>query len=312
VIVPSMTFVATANAVRYCGATPVFADIVGPDDLGLDPDDVGELITPRTKAIAVVHYGGYAADVEAIAAICRAHGLALVEDAAHSPCTAAGSSGRPAGTWGTLAAFSFFSNKVLGCGEGGLVTTDDDDLAAFLRSRRSHAMTSTTWDRHQGHASSYDVVGLGFNYRMDEPRAALLLARLERLDEDVRARRAIVRRYREALAGLPGISVPYADADVGRSSCYVMPAVVEDASMRDPLRAWLHDRGVQTSVLYPAVHEFTAYRSHGQRPLPRTELVARSEITLPLYPHLSERDLEHVVAGLRAGLETVRPGLAVR
>ena len=145
-------------------------------------------------------------DVEALRELCDAHGLALIEDSAHTP-----SATRPDGrSWAARARgrFSFFSNKVLSCGEGGLLATDDDDVAAFARSLRSHAMTSGTWDRHRGHAAEYDVVGLGFNYRLDEPRAALLLARLARSGGRHRAAPRLVRRYREGSRGLDGADGP--------------------------------------------------------------------------------------------------------
>jgi dTDP-4-amino-4,6-dideoxygalactose transaminase len=302
VIVPAITFVATASAVRYCGATPVFADIVGQDDLGIDAAHVAALVGPRTKAVAVVHYGGYAGPIEEIAALCEERGLALIEDAAHSPSANPTRGGAKLGTWGLAGAFSFFSNKVLGCGEGGLLATDDDDVAGLARSRRSHAMTSGTWDRHRGHAPGYDVVGLGYNYRLDELRAALLEARLPGLEADIAARRALVRRYRELLRDLPGLTLPYRDEDVDHSSCYVMPTMVADAQVRDPLRALLRERGVQTSVLYPAIHEFSAYRRARQPALPRSELAARTQLTLPLYPHLSHSDQDRVVAAVEEGL----------
>jgi dTDP-4-amino-4,6-dideoxygalactose transaminase len=307
VIVPSITFVATANAVRYCGAVPVLADVVGTHDLGIDPEHVRALITPRTKAVVAVHYGGYAADVAALAELCDEHGLALVEDAAHAPSATPAAGGRRLGTWGLAGAFSFFSNKVLGAGEGGLVATDDDEVAAFVRSRRGHALTSGTWDRHVGHAAGYDVVGLGFNYRIDEPRAALLHARLRGLEDDIRRRRALVHRYRELLADVHGIRVPYTAADVERSSCYVMPILVEDAAVRDPLRLRLRAQGIQTSVLYPAVHEFTAYRDLAHADLPHSERVARTQVTLPLYPHLTEADQDRVVAALRRAMAAFQP-----
>ena len=306
VIVPDITFVATANAVRYCGARPAFADVLGAHDLGIDPAHVEALITSRTKAVAVVHYGGYAADVATVAALCRRHGLALIEDAAHSPSATLTRGGRKLGAWGLAGAFSFFSNKVLGCGEGGLVATDDDDVAAFVRRYRSHAMTSGTWDRHRGHATAYDVVGLGFNYRLDELRAALLEARLPGLHGDVERRRAIVRRYRAMLADVPGLTLPYRDEDVEHSSCYVMPTIVEPPELRDPLRERLRERGVQTSVLYPAVHEFSAYRDTPHAPLARSARVAQTQLTLPLYPHLAPADQDYVVAAVREALAALQ------
>src|ERR1700704_5946729 len=183
VIVPSFTFAATANAVLYCGATPVFAEIVSRERPDLDPADVERRITPKTKAVCVVHYAGYPAAVDRLSELCDAHGLALIEDVAHAP--SATLHGRKLGTWGLAGAFSFFSNKILSVGEGGLLCTDSDEVAALARSRRSHAMTSGTWDRHRGRTDTYDVVQLGYNYRLDEPGSALLLCRLERLEQDI-------------------------------------------------------------------------------------------------------------------------------
>jgi dTDP-4-amino-4,6-dideoxygalactose transaminase len=308
VIVPALTFVATAAAVRHCGGVPVIADIVGPEDFGLDVEDVAERITPRTRAVCAVHFAGYPAAVEALRALCERHGLALIEDAAHAPCGRT-SSGAALGSVGLAGAFSFFSNKVLSCGEGGLLATDDDEVAALARRLRSHAMTSGTWDRHRGHGTEYDVLETGFNYRLDEPRAALLLARLAGLDDDVARRRALVRRYRSLLADVPGVSVPYGDGDVALSACYVMPVLVGDADARDAVRAGLRSRwGVQTSVLYPSLSELTAYATAAR--VPRAEWVAAREVTLPLYPHLSHADQDLVVEALAAELAAVRQAAA--
>lgn len=308
VIVPGITFVASAAAVRYCGATPVIAEIRGQHDLGLDPEDIEARITPRTKAVCAVHYGGYAAPLQQLAEVCERHGLALVEDAAHSPeATLPGGDGRKLGAYGLAGTFSFFSNKILSCGEGGLLATADDGVAELARSRRSHAMTSGTWDRHRGHAMGYDVVEVGYNYRLDEPRAALLSARLPGLAADIEARRALTRRYRELLAGVDGVVVPYADAEVDSSSCYTMPVLLEDPALRDPVRTLLNERhGVQTSVLYPSINLFTAY-GRGEQSLPRCELAARTQLTLPLYPHLGEERVERVVDALRAALGEAEP-----
>jgi len=298
VIVPSMTFVATAAAVRYCGATPVLADILGPHDFGLDPDDVERRLSRRTKAVCAVHYGGYAAAIAELRRLCDERGIALIEDAAHAPSASAGvPGGGKLGTFGLAGAFSFFSNKVLACGEGGLLATHDAAVAAYARRARSHAMTTGTWDRHRGHAAGYDVVGLGFNYRLDEPRAALLSSRLGGLESDIARRREIVRRYRALLSDCDAVTVPYTDRDVANGSCYLMAVLVED-DRRDAVRARMLERGVQTSVVYPAVHEFTAYLASPPRRLPRAEAVARRQITLPLYPHLTEAQQDRVVETL--------------
>ena len=304
VIVPGITFVATAAAARYCGATPVLAEVLGQHDLSLDPDDVAARITDRTKAVVPVHYGGYAAPMEPLRQLCEEHGLALIEDAAHSPDATEVGGDRKLGTIGLAGAFSFFSNKIFSCGEGGLVATADDEVAELAKSRRSHAMTSGTWDRHKGHALGYDVVGVGYNYRMDEPRAALLSARLPGLAADIAQRREVTRRYRELLADMPELELPYSDDQVGASSCYVMPVMLRDEELRDPLRRLLSERfKIQTTMLYPSINEFTAYRGDGQGELPRCERVARTQLTIPLYPHLGEERQDRVVASLREALE---------
>jgi dTDP-4-amino-4,6-dideoxygalactose transaminase len=297
VVVPAMTFVATAAAVRHCGATPVVADILGPHDLGVDPEDVERRFSPRTKAVCAVHYAGYGAAIAPLRRLCDERGLALIEDAAHAPSAWARGVDGKLGTLGVAGAFSFFSNKILSCGEGGLLATRDAAVAGYARSARSHAMTTGTWERHRGHAAGYDVVDVGFNYRLDEPRAALLYARLGGLEADIECRRALVRRYRAQLRDCDGVTVPYGDDDVAHSSCYLM-AVLVDAGRRDAVRARMLERGVQTSVCYPALHRFTAYLASAPYSLPRAEDVAARQITLPLYPHLTEAQQDRVVETL--------------
>jgi dTDP-4-amino-4,6-dideoxygalactose transaminase len=297
VIVPSFTFAATANAVLYCGATPVFAEIRSRERPDLDPEDVERRITPRTKAICVVHFAGYAAAADRLRELCDTRGIALIEDVAHAPSATLG--GRKLGTWGLAGAFSFFSNKVLSVGEGGLLCTDSDEVAAYARSRRSHAMTSGTWDRHNGRTDTYDVVGLGFNYRLDEPRAALLLSRLQRLEADIARRRELTLRYRGLLAQVEGILVPFDDADVPSSSCYVIPIMLERDGTQAEVSRRMRELGIQTSIFYPSIHRFTAYRERfPDLSLPLTELASRTELTLPFYPHMSEDDQDRVVTAL--------------
>jgi dTDP-4-amino-4,6-dideoxygalactose transaminase len=297
VIVPSFTFAATAAAALYCGASPVFADITSRERPMLDPVEVERRITPRTRAVCVVHYAGYAAAVDTLAQLCDERGLALIEDVAHAP--SATLHGRKLGTWGSAGCFSFFSNKVFSCGEGGLISTNDDDVAAFVRSRRSHAMTSGTWDRHNKRTDTYDVVALGFNYRIDEPRAALLLSRLERLEAEIERRRELTARYRELLGGVEGIIVPFEDDEIGESSCYVIPIMLEQDGRQAEVSQRLREVGIQTSIFYPSIHLFTAYRERCPGvSLPITELASRTELTLPFYPHMSHSDQDRVVTAL--------------
>jgi dTDP-4-amino-4,6-dideoxygalactose transaminase len=297
VIVPSFTFAATAAAALYCGATPVFAEIVSRERPSLDPEDVARRITPHTKAVCVVHFAGYAAAADRLRELCDAHGIALIEDVAHAP--SATLSARKLGTWGLAGAFSFFSNKVLSIGEGGLLCTDSDEVAAFVRSRRSHAMTSGTWDRHSGRTDTYDVVALGFNYRLDEPRAALLLSRLGRLEVDIARRRELTLRYRGLLAQVEGTIVPFEDADIPTSSCYVMPIMLERDGTQAEVSRRLRELGIQTSIFYPSIHRFSAYRERfPDLSLPITELASRTELTLPFYPHMTHADQDRVVTAL--------------
>ncbi len=301
VIVPAFTFAATAAAVLYCGATPVFAEIVSRKLPSLDPDDVERRITPRTKAVCLVHFAGYAGAADRLSELCAERGIALIEDVAHAP--SATLHGRKLGTWGLAGAFSFFSNKVLSVGEGGLLCTDDDAVAELVRSRRSHAMTSGTWDRHSGRTDTYDVTGLGFNYRLDEPRAALLLSRLRGLEADISRRRELTARYRELLGEIEGIVVPFEDEDIPGSSCYVMPIMIEQDGRQAEISSRLRELGIQTSIFYPSIHRFSAYRERfPDVSLPITELASRTELTLPFYPHMTDEDQVRVAGALREAL----------
>jgi dTDP-4-amino-4,6-dideoxygalactose transaminase len=290
VILPSLTFVATANAVRYCGATPVFAEIAGITEPWLSPEAVEAAITPRTRAIMYVAFGGHPGSLREIAAIAQRHGIPVLLDAAHAVGTRLDD--RQLGSWVHAAAHSFFSNKNLAVGEGGMVVTNDDALAERVGRLRSHGMTTLTWDRHRGHASDYDVVALGFNYRLDEPRAALGTARLERLAAEDERRAELAARYRAAFDGRLHCALPPADG--ARPAHHLFAVVLDDEAARPAFRRALADRGVQTSVHYPAIHEFAIYRDPPIS-LPLTEQYARRTVTLPLFAHLTHRDQDLVV-----------------
>lgn len=302
VLVPSYTFVATVAAVVHCGAQPVFADILGPENLSLDPQEVVHELdrSPRIKAVSCVHFAGYPAAVDVLAELCAEREIALIEDAAHAP--GATLQGRRLGTWGLAGAFSLFSNKILSVGEGGVLVTDDDTVAARARSLRSHAMSSGTWERHVGHAGGYDVEDVGFNYRIDEPRSALAHALLGRLPQDIEARRGLTRSYRERLGRHPGLIVPFTEESIADSCCYMMPILLRDGTQRERVRSGLREsHGIQTSVHFPPAHMFTAYRERCPGvTLPVTEALSASEITIPLFAHMQERQLERVVRALEA------------
>jgi len=290
VIVPSLTFVASVNAIAYTGATPVFVDIAALERPWPDAAAVEAAITPRTRGVMTVAYGGHPGDIAAIRELTERRGLTLLEDAAHA--IGVRHDGRHVGTFGAAGAFSFFSNKNLAIGEGGAVVTDDGELAERMRLYRSHGMTTLSWDRHRGHASSYDVVALGFNYRIDEPRAALATARLLRLDAENARRRELVARYRERLTGV----TPTADPAI-----HIFTVVVDGGVDRDAVRAALAERGVQTSVHYPPVHRFSIY-ADGAPELPLTDAYGARAITLPLFAGMTEAQQDLVVDALADAL----------
>jgi dTDP-4-amino-4,6-dideoxygalactose transaminase len=301
VVLPSLNFVAAANTIVQAGARPVFCDIAGGGDLNAGAAELEAAVGPATKALLVLHYGGFACDMDAVLEVAGRHGLSVIEDAAHAP----GSTwrARSCGTIGQLGCFSFFSNKNLPVGEGGMIVTDDDDLAQSLRLLRSHGMTTLTWERHRGHAASYDVVERGFNYRLDEMRAAIGHYQLRRLPAENARRHELTERYRERLHGVSGITMPFGELDENSVSAHHLAVALLPEGRRDEVRAALADRRIQTSVHYPPIHSFSYYAELGaRRPLPRTEAVAERVVTLPLFGHMTDEQSDLVVDAL---LETV-------
>ena len=295
VIVPSLTFIATANSVLYCGAKPVFADITSLDNFNISPDDILEKITNKTKAITVVHYGGYLCDMDAIMEIANDHDLKVIEDAAHAP--GAEFKGKKCGTIGDVGCFSFFANKNLVTGEGGMIITNDDSLTEKIRIMRSHGMTTLTWDRHKGHAHSYDAVDIGFNYRINEIASAIGLIQLKKLDENNEKRREIVEKYRKRLENISGISIPF-ENHKEKPSYHIFPILLSEDVSRNEFINRLKEKGIQTSIHYPPIHLFTYYRKmfgFEEGMLPKTEYVGEHEVTLPLHPLMGKEEVEYIV-----------------
>lgn len=306
VIVPAFTFVASAHAPRYCGADVVFCDSTSPTDANLDVAAVERLVGPRTRAVMAVHMWGYPAALEELRVLCNERGLVLIEDCAEA-ISARTKDGGQVGSVGDLGCFSFFSKKQLAVGEGGMVTTDDDDLAASVRSLRSHAMTSVTWERHQGHGLGYDITDIGFNYRIDEPRAALALSRMSRLEGDIEARRRVARAYRKLLADVERVELMFDDELVERSSHFAFPILTESQNVRDRLRAALNDRGVQTTW-YPALHRLSQYEGiASDSALPVASRVADDHLCLPIHALLDPGKVEFVVGQLSEALMQIDP-----
>ena len=293
VLVPSLTFAASVNSIRYVGATPVFCDIVGKGHINIDPKEIERKVTPKTKAVVVVHMAGFPARMDEIMAIAQKHELKVIEDACHGPLSEY--KGRKLGTIGDCAAFSFFSNKNISTGEGGMFVTNNAEMAQQARLLRSHGMTTMSYQRASGHATTYDILELGYNYRMDDIRAAIALEQLKKLPDDLERRRKVRRRYVEMLSNVQGVAVPFADNREFVSN-YIMPIVLTegDAAYRDAIREKIHAAGIQTSVHYPAVHRFSIYKGFPAA-LPQTDFVTDHELTLPMYAALTEAQTDLIV-----------------
>jgi dTDP-4-amino-4,6-dideoxygalactose transaminase len=302
VLCPTLTFVASASAPRSVGANVRFCESVGDHDLNIDPASIAEQITENTKAIVVVHYAGFACAMEEIGALAAERGIAIIEDAAHAVFTR--HRGKALGLFGQVGCYSFYSNKNATSGEGGALVTDNDELAEKLRLLRSHGMTTPTLDRHKGRAYSYDVVMAGFNARMDEIRAALLRAQLVKLPGYLERRRNVFALYRDLLEDSP-VEVPFSRGryrdDLHETAVHVMSVLLPRGSDREAVMAKLKETGIQSSIHYPPIHRFSAYRHSGSS-LPRTEELADRQLTLPLYPRMADDDVEAVAKELLASL----------
>ena len=296
VICPSLSFVATVNCIRYVGATPVFADIYGNENLCMDAGRIESLITDRTKAIIPMHYGGFPCDMDKIMEIAKNHNLSVIEDACHGPLSVY--HGRKLGTIGDLGCFSFFSNKNISTGEGGMIVTNNEELYNRIKLMRSHGMTTMSFQRASGHATDYDVVDLGYNYRMDDIRASIGIAQLNKVKEDLKRRAEIRKWYGEYLADIEGdlICIPFKDHEEFASN-YIFPIVLKNSTegKRDFIRRALQDKGIQTSVRYPVNHRFSIYEKFS-RQLPATEYVSDNEITLPIYGMLEKEQVKYICA----------------
>jgi len=306
ILVPSLTFVASSNAILYVRAKPVFVDITSLSDFNMSCDDLEKRITRRTKAIMVVHYGGYLADMERIKRIAKKHDLFVIEDAAHA--IGAKFRSKMAGGIGDIGCFSFFSNKNMATGEGGMIVTNNGKFAEKIRLLRSHGMTSMTWDRHKGHAHSYDVTELGYNYRMTEINAALGIEQLRKLKSSNRKRRALIKTYVENLKETKGLSIPF--LTYSRDSAFhLFPILLDKDVDREKFMNFLKRERIQTSIHYPPIHKFSYYQKNlraSRNRLPLTEYVGRREVTLPLHPLLKKEDILFVCDRIKRILSQIR------
>lgn len=306
VLAPSLTFVATVNAIHYTGADPVLVDIESLESPLMSLQKAFERMTPRTRAVVIMHYAGHLAERHAWRAFAETNGLLLIEDAAHAV-------GVPkVGSFGDAAAFSFYGNKNMTTAEGGMLLMRNPSLLERARQMRAHGMTSNAHQRLQTRSVQYNVISPGWNYRMDEIRAALGLVQLSRLDT-LNARRAdLAALYRELLAPLQErgiLTIPFPRRGV--TANHIFPVVLPAGIDRSAVIAAMSAAGVQTTVHYPPVHGLHYYRRRwpGMR-LPVTEEFARRELTIPLHPQMTDTDVELVCNALERALRQVQGAAA--
>ena len=295
VIVPSFTFIATANAPLFAGAKPVFADIEE-TTFGLDPEDVERKITRKTKAIMPVHYGGSPCLIRELAKVAQKHNLLLIEDAAES--LGAAVNGKKVGTFGDCAILSFCSNKVISTGEGGAIVTDSIELYEKLKLVRSHGRAETS--NYFSSNEFMDYVSLGYNFRMSDITAALGIAQLKKADRIIEMRRENAAKLSEKLCKIKGIDVPNVPQEFRHVYQMYTIRVKGGRAKRDALSAHLAKKGVMAKVYFPPVHftHFYKNRLGYNCKLPVTEKLAQEVLTLPMYPSLTEEEIEFIAGAV--------------
>lgn len=298
VIISGLSFVASLNVVSLVGATPVLADSKSLEDWNVSPQDIKAKITQKTKAIIIVHFAGYPCDMDEICQIVQENNLILIEDVAHA--IGAEYKSRKCGTFGDVACFSFFSNKNLSVGEGGMIVTKNIELYEKIKLLRCHGMSSRTIDRHRGKSLSYDVVMPGLNYRIDEIRSALGIEQLKKLDESNESRRQIVEKYLDKLSGLEGLIIPWNEPLEDRTSSYhIFPVLLPENIDRQVVMEGLKEKGIQTSIHYPSYQQFSYYRDKLFGDIRIANEISQRVLTLPLYPGMIQEEVSFVCENLK-------------
>ena len=299
VIIPALTFVSDANCVRLMNAKPVLADCSSEDNWNVSVESIKKVITDNTKAVVVVHYAGYPCDMRPIVDLCKKRGIYLIEDCAHAP--GAFINDKAVGTWGDIGCFSFFTNKNLSVGEGGMTSSTNINLGKRLASLRSHGMTSLTLDRHKGRSISYDVNEPGINYRMDEMRAALGLIQLKKLFKANKLRENLTERYRNNFKNSE-IKVPFNQSVFSSNSVsayHILPILLPPGADRSSVIEHCKKNGIQTSIHYPAFWDFEAYKDKfDKNDTPEALNIIPRELTLPLYPSMTVEEVDEVTCSI--------------
>jgi dTDP-4-amino-4,6-dideoxygalactose transaminase len=298
VLVPSLTFAATANVIKYVGAKPVFCDVISHSNLTIDPNEIEQKITKKSKAIIVMHYAGFPCDMDEIVLLAKKHKLFVIEDSAHAPLSEY--KGNKVGTLGDIGTFSFFSNKNIAIGEGGMIITNNKKLHEKFKLIRSHGMTSLSYQRFKGHATKYDIKSLGYNYRMDDIRASIGIVQLKKLNQDIIKRSELRKLYIDKLKNNSKIIIPFENNENFVSN-YIFPIVLNNVN-REEIRDRLDKKSIQTSIHYPSIHRFSVYEKDYLE-LPNTDYISKNEMTLPLYSNLKGEDIDYVTNSLLEILE---------
>ena len=296
VLLPAQTFVACANVIKLVGAKPVFLDITSETDWNLCCVDLENKITNKTKAIMPVHFAGYACDMSTLVAVAKRNNLSIIEDCSHALFSMF--KDQCLGTIGDTGCFSFFSNKNMTTGEGGMIVTRNPELAEQLRILRSHGVSSSTYQRFKGHVFGYDVEQVGFNYRLDELRASLGITQLDRIDLNNAKRKEKVSYYTQKIhEHAPSVIIPFRDHDY-IPSYHIFPILLpKDSLCRDLVIQKMQSAGVQCSIHYRPINTFTAYQSSYAQ-TPKLDKIADRMLTLPLFPHISLSQIDFVVKQL--------------
>ena len=301
VIISGLTFIADANVVKMVGASPVLADVSSLTDWNVSAKTIEAKITPRTKAVIIVHYGGVPCDMDDIVALCKRRSISLIEDVAHAP--GATYKGIKTGNFGEVSCFSFFTNKNLSVGEGGMIITASEKLNEKIRFLRSHGMSTLTLDRHKGRAITYDVLQPGLNYRIDEMRAALGLVQLEKLDGANAARKELSAHYTKNLSGLKGLTIPFTQLNNKTSVYHIYPVLLPEGVNRENVFLSMKDKAIQTSIHYPSIKSFTAFASEtAAYETANCDIICKRELTLPLYPTMTKDLVDLVTEALQKSI----------
>jgi len=299
VILPTFTFVATANAVRYCGAKPILAD-VDLDTFNISINEIKRKITKKTKAIIPVHYGGQACDMDEILQISKKNNVSIVEDCAHS----LGSTykKKKCGSIGDIGCFSFYATKVITTGEGGMITTNSNQLNKKAQLLRSQAMSIQAKDREKGAKWKYDIIDLGYNYRLDEIRSSLGLSQFERINQINKLRQKVAEKYDSKISKIKGLLTPYRKTKRNHIfHLYTIKVENEYQLTRDELFKKLHKNGIGTSVQFYPLHLMSEFKNEykNSNDFQNSNILKDKVLCLPIYPKITNKEIDFVISKLK-------------